>query len=141
MLSDVHCCRVVFQIAVTKKEVPVEPLDVLEIESVDLHQTANQTTHFTADYEYDGLVVRRGQRFTVSITTNKTVPKGMYIHTCVKSATCVGCVVMLMIRRCGYCVNCGGELVLVIGRCGYQYEYHVTPYSIHMPFYEHAGVK
>lgn len=59
----------------------IVPFDTLTIESVDLNLEANQVAHFTDAYEYDGLVVRRGQSFTITITTSKPVPTGSKVVT------------------------------------------------------------
>ncbi len=56
-------------------EAPI-PLDVLEIKSVDLNLVGNRETHYTTEYEYPGLVVRRGQDFTINLTTTKPLPTG-----------------------------------------------------------------
>ena len=51
-------------------------LDMLEVVSVDLHKAENSSAHHTDKFHHLGLVVRRGQAFTISITTNKALPKG-----------------------------------------------------------------
>ena len=51
-------------------------LDVLEVVSVDLHKEENSSSHHTDSFQHSGLVVRRGQPFTISVTTNKSMPKG-----------------------------------------------------------------
>ena len=51
-------------------------LDMLEVVSVDLHKVENSTAHHTDRFEHPGLVVRRGQVFAISITTNKELPQG-----------------------------------------------------------------
>ena len=53
------------------------PIDMLEIDSVDLDIVDNRRAHHTLDYEYAGLVVRRGQAFTINLTTTKPLPEGM----------------------------------------------------------------
>ena len=61
-----------------KQSVPPEvlDLDMLEVVSVDLHKAENSSAHHTDKFHHSGLVVRQGQAFTISITTNKALPKG-----------------------------------------------------------------
>ena len=58
------------------------PIDMLEIDSVDLDMEDNRRAHHTLDYEYPGLVVRRGQTFNINLTTTKPLPRGMLVRLC-----------------------------------------------------------
>ena len=66
-----------FQIEVLKSapEEPVE-FDTLEIKEVDLNKSSNSSAHHTEEYEYPGLVVRRGQSFSIAVTTSRPLPTG-----------------------------------------------------------------
>ena len=61
---------------------PVIPFDELDIKEVELNIESNRDAHFTSDYDYSGLVVRRGQSFSIGITTTKPMPTGMYLVVC-----------------------------------------------------------
>lgn len=57
---------------------PVE-LGILEIGAVDLKKATNCSAHHTAEYDYHGLVVRRGQMFSIAVTVTGPLPKGICI--------------------------------------------------------------
>ena len=45
--------------------------DTLEIKKVDLNKSFNNSAHHTEEYEYPGLVVRRGQSFSIQVTISR----------------------------------------------------------------------
>ena len=51
-------------------------LDTVEIEDVELNVTKNRSAHHTERYDYDGLIVRRGQPFNLTLVTKKPLPSG-----------------------------------------------------------------
>ena len=55
-------------------EPTVSAAHLIEVSSVNLHASLNRTAHHTDRYEAEGLVLRRGQRFAVSVVTTKAVP-------------------------------------------------------------------
>ena len=57
------------------------PFDTLQIESVDLNIANNSSANSTEAYEYQGLVVRRGNSFTIDVTTSKPFPSGTYVQS------------------------------------------------------------
>ena len=58
-------------------ETPPVELDVMEISAMDLKKSTNSSAHHTEDYDYDGLVIRRGQMFSIAATVSGPLPKGI----------------------------------------------------------------
>ena len=58
-------------------------LDTVKIESVELNLTKNRTEHHTKDFDYRGLVVRRGQKFHIILNSSKPLG-GVYVCVCSK---------------------------------------------------------
>lgn len=52
------------------------PINMVDIDSIELNLSANRTAHHTDRYDYPGLVVRRGQKFNITLNSSKSL-KGM----------------------------------------------------------------
>ena len=50
---------------------PVVSLDTVDIQSIELNLSANRSAHHTTSYDYRGLVVRRGQKFNITLNSSK----------------------------------------------------------------------
>ena len=57
---------------------PTVSLDKVDIESIELNLSANRTSHHTDSYDHRGLVVRRGQKFNITLNSKKALG-GTYI--------------------------------------------------------------
>ena len=49
------------------------PLDTVNIDSIELNLSTNRTNHHTSSYDYRGLVVRRGQKFNITLKSSKVL--------------------------------------------------------------------
>ena len=51
-------------------------LDTVDIESIELNLSTNRTSHHTDSYDHRGLVVRRGQKFNVTLNSKDALGGG-----------------------------------------------------------------
>lgn len=74
------------QITVVKEVLPPEEppqrpiggtdLNKIQVETVFLNLETNHSAHHTDRYDYDGLIVRRGQSFSLTLNTKDPLPPG-----------------------------------------------------------------
>jgi hypothetical protein len=58
---------------------PIVSVDSVDIQSIELNLSANRTAHHTSSYDYRGLVVRRGQKFNITLNSSKPLAGMLHI--------------------------------------------------------------
>ena len=61
---------------------PIVSLDAVDIQSIELNLSANRSAHHTASYDYRGLVVRRGQKFNITLNSSKPLAGSYVLCVC-----------------------------------------------------------
>ncbi len=57
---------------------PVHAMETMSITNVDMQVKKNSEKHRTSRYQYPGLVVRRGESFSIVVTVDNTLPHGKF---------------------------------------------------------------
>ena len=77
----------------------------LEVQSIDLNLTKNRSAHHTDSYDERGLVVRRGQAFSLTLSCKQSLPAGVCVRVLGGRVLVGECVGLLGGGMLGVCVG------------------------------------